>query len=115
MIPPFFSKKCHSVSVKQFGAKYENTIILEDMTGIFQPMLRCKNPWLAMASRGFCALPRLKTPLVRYFSLITSSYLKAITTLKTIQEQRIPQQFKTLLFLQPREEYLCAFLQESIR
>ncbi len=60
---------------KFFYTKYENTIILEDMTGIFQPMLRCKNPWLAMASRGFCALPRLKTPLVRYFSLIISSYL----------------------------------------
>ncbi len=28
-----------------------------------------------MASLGFCALPRLKTPLVRYFSLIISSYL----------------------------------------
>ena len=55
--------------------KYEETIFLEDMTGIFQPMLRCKNPWLAMTSRGFCALPRLKTPLVRYFSLIISPYL----------------------------------------
>ncbi len=57
------------------GSKYDDTIILEDMTGIFQPMLRCKNPCLAMAIRGFCALPRLKTPLVRYFSLIISSYL----------------------------------------